>query len=57
MTHAWSDDYHRGDLVKVKGRRGVHTVGTAFAKGRGWWVVVPDGGKFIPARPEDMRRA
>ncbi len=54
--------WRKGDRVKVKGRRGIHTVHSQFQHNAtsvqaGWWCVVPDGGKFIPARPEDLRSA
>jgi len=51
--------YRKGDRVKVKGRRGILTVHTEFktkADVPGWWCVAADGGRFIPAKPEQMRR-
>ena len=48
--------YRKGEKVKVKGRHGVHTVGTRFAEGEGWWLVRPDKISFIPAHEADMKR-
>ncbi len=49
--------YAKGDRVKVKGRRGVHTIHSHFAKNEGWWCIGPDGGRWVPVRPDDLRPA
>ena len=49
-------EYQKGEKVKVKGRRGVHTVKTRLANGEGWWLVRPDKVRFTHASEEEMRR-
>jgi hypothetical protein len=48
--------YTKGERVKVKGRRGVHTIKAECANGDGWWLIAPDGGRWVPARLGQMRR-